>query len=41
MKSLLKILVADAFPKEQLGRMFLRDSAAPTATPAPDTFLSK
>lgn len=33
--------VGESGPKEQLGRMFLRDSAEPTATPAPDTFLSK
>jgi predicted amidohydrolase len=33
--------VGGADPKEQLGRMFLRDSAEPSNPPAPDAFLSK
>ena len=33
--------VGGADPKEQLGRMFLRDSAEPSEPPAPDAFLSK
>jgi hypothetical protein len=33
--------VGTSDPKEQLGRMFRRDGAEPSATPAPDSFLSK
>jgi hypothetical protein len=33
--------VGNADPKEQLGRMFLRDQANPNQNPAPDTFISK
>ena len=33
--------VGAAEPKEQLGRMFLRQSAEPNTPPAPDAFLSK
>jgi hypothetical protein len=33
--------IGAANPEEQLGRMFLRESAEPGATPAPDAFLSK
>ena len=31
----------DSKPEEQLGRMFLRDSADKTETPAPGTFIGK
>jgi deaminated glutathione amidase len=33
--------VGGADPKEQLGRMFLRESAEPSNPPAPDAFLTK
>jgi hypothetical protein len=33
--------IGTADPKEQLGRMFLRETAEPSNPPAPDAFLSK
>jgi hypothetical protein len=33
--------VGNSGPKEQLGRMFLREQANPSQAPAPDTFISK
>ena len=33
--------VGNADPKEQLGRMFLREQANPNQVPAPDAFISK
>jgi len=33
--------IGDSGPKEQLGRMFLRDDSNATQIPAPDTFISK
>jgi len=33
--------VGDSGPKEQLGRMFLREEARPGETPSPDSFISK